>query len=274
VIRTTIDTRRPLAALVLGLSGLAWLALWAWGNSPSASFLSHVAPAHLASSNPVALAWICMPGALAGQPGGPALLLVFLAGWLLMIVAMMLPTSLPLIAMFQTITRQHPQRRQLIALLIVGYLAVWLASGVVTHAGYEAWYTLVARTSWLRANAWSIGAGVVLIAGVYQLTPLKYYGLDRCRSPLSFIAAHWRGGSARLQALQLGLHHGLFCVGCCWSIMLLMFVVGSSNLGWMLALGAVMAIEKNVPWGRRISAPLGGMLLTWGLILVLGAVIG
>jgi predicted metal-binding membrane protein len=272
--RMNVDTRRPLAALVLGLSGLAWLALWAWGNSPYAGYLSHAATSHLASGGPAALAWICTPGALAGQSGGPALLLVFLGGWLLMIVAMMLPTSLPLMAMFQTIIRQHPRRRQLVALLIAGYLAVWLASGIVTHASYEAWYVLVEQTSWLRANTWSIGASIVLLAGVYQLTPLKYYCLDRCRSPLSFIAAHWRGGSARLQALWLGLHHGLFCVGCCWSIMLLMFVVGSSNLGWMLALGALMAIEKNLPWGRRISAPLGVVLLTWGLTLVLAAVIG
>ncbi|HEY3232378.1 MAG TPA: DUF2182 domain-containing protein [Roseiflexaceae bacterium] len=269
-----VNTRRPLAALVLGLSGLTWLALWAWGNSPYASYLSHDALGQLASGRPAALAWICTPGALAGLPGGPALLLVFLAGWLLMIVAMMLPTSLPLMAMFEKIIQRNPRRRQLVALLIAGYLAVWLASGVVTHAGYTAWYALVERTGWLRANAWLIGASIILLAGVYQLTPLKYYCLDRCRSPLSFIAAHWRGGSERLQALRLGLHHGLFCVGCCWSIMLLMFVVGSSNLGWMLALGAVMAIEKNVPWGRRISAPLGGVLLTWGPILVLGPVIG
>lgn len=266
--------RRPLAALVLGLSALAWLALWAWGNSPYASYLSHDVGAQLGHGSPAALAWVCTLGALAGQPSGPALLLVFLAGWLLMIVAMMLPTSLPLMAMFEKIIQRNPLRRQLITLLIAGYLAVWLASGVVTHAGYAAWYALVERTDWLRTNAWSLGASVVLLAGVYQLTPLKYYCLDRCRSPLSFIAAHWRGGSARLQALRLGLHHGLFCVGCCWSIMLLMFVVGSSNLGWMLALGAVMAIEKNVPWGRRISAPLGVVLLAWGLTLLLGAVIG
>src|SRR5262249_36877946 len=148
MMRANIDTRRPLAALVLGLSGLAWLALWAWGNSPYAGYLSHNTSTQLASGSPAALAWVCTLGALAGQPGGPTLLLVFLAGWLLMIVAMMLPTSLPLISMFQTITRQHPQRQQIITLLIVGYLAVWLASGVVTHAGYEAWFTLVARTGW------------------------------------------------------------------------------------------------------------------------------
>jgi predicted metal-binding membrane protein len=200
-----VNTRRPLATLVLGLSGLAWLALWAWGNSPYARYLSHDALAQLAIDSPAGLAWICMPGALAGPSGGTALLLVFLAGWLLMIVAMMLPTSLPLIAMFRTITQRNPQRRQLVALLIAGDLAVWLASGVVTHAGYEAWLAVVEQTAWLRAHAWSIGASIVLFAGVYQLTPLKYYCLDRCRSPLSFIAAHWRGERERLQALRLGV---------------------------------------------------------------------
>jgi predicted metal-binding membrane protein len=252
-LRSPVRDRTILTAVVAMLTVAAWLALWRWGASPYGRYLHHDTPAGAGTALELSL---------------------FVAGWLLMIVAMMLPTSLPLIAMFQTITRQHPQRRLLITLLIVGYLAVWLASGVVAHAGYAAWYALVARTSWLRANAWSIGASIVLLAGIYQLTPLKYYCLDRCRSPLSFIAAHWRGGSARLQALRLGLHHGLFCVGCCWSIMLLMFVVGSSNLGWMLALGAVMAIEKNVPWGRRISAPLGVALLAWGLTLALGALIG
>ncbi len=69
---------------------------------------------------------------------------------------------------------------------------------------------------------------------------------------------------------MLGIHHGLFCVGCCWTLMLLMFAVGVGNFGWMLTLGAVMAIEKNMPWGRRLSAPLGVVLLAWGLALLLG----
>ena len=75
------------------------------------------------------------------------------------------------------------------------------------------------------------------MAGVYQFTPLKYHCLDKCRAPLGFIMGHWRGRRERLQALRLGLHHGLFCVGCCWSLMLLMFAVGVGSLGWMLALG-------------------------------------
>jgi predicted metal-binding membrane protein len=86
----------------------------------------------------------------------------------------------------------------------------------------------------------------------------------------SFINTHWRGGAARSQSFMLGVHHGIFCVGCCWAIMLLMFVVGTGSVGWMLAIGAVMAIEKNVTWGRRLSAPLGvGLLLASAVILVL-----
>jgi predicted metal-binding membrane protein len=81
---------------------------------------------------------------------------------------------------------------------------------------------------------------------------------------------HWRGRQEKAQAFRLGAHHGLFCLGCCWSLMLLMFAVGAGNLGWMLALAAVMGVEKNVAWGKKISAPLGILLLGWGLILFMG----
>ena len=93
--------------------------------------------------------------------------------------------------------------------------------------------------------------------------------MDKCRAPLSFVVQHWRGGGEGGQALLLGAHHGAFCVGCCWALMLLMFAVGTGSLGWMLALGAVMAIEKNLPWGRHFSAPLGAVLLSWGTLIVL-----
>jgi predicted metal-binding membrane protein len=103
---------------------------------------------------------------------------------------------------------------------------------------------------------------------VYQFTPLKYHCLDKCRSPFSFISERWGGSRDRLASFQLGVQHGLFCVGCCWSLMLLMFAVGTGNLGWMLALGTVMAIEKNMPWGRRLSAPLGLGLVALALIVI------
>ena len=90
---------------------------------------------------------------------------------------------------------------------------------------------------------------------------------DQCRTPFSFIAQYWRGRRPKWNAFLLGAHHGAFCVGCCWAIMLLMFVVGTGNVGYMLALGAIMALEKNAPWGRRLSPPLGSALLIWAAII-------
>jgi predicted metal-binding membrane protein len=108
------------------------------------------------------------------------------------------------------------------------------------------------------------------LAGAYQSTPLKYHCLDKCRSPFSFIMEHWTGKNQLSQAFRLGLHHGIFCIGC-WSLMLLMFAVGTGNIGWMLVLGALMAVEKNLPWGRRMSKPLDILLLTCGIMLVVSA---
>jgi predicted metal-binding membrane protein len=144
---------------------------------------------------------------------------------------------------------------------------------MVVHVGDGLLHAAVAQSAWLEAHAWAMGAGILVLAGLYQFTPLKYACLDKCRSPLSFITEHWRGNQERTQAFRLGMRHGLFCIGCCWSLMLLMFAVGVGNLGWMLVLGALMAIEKNLPWGRRVSAPLGVVLLCWGLALGLEAVL-
>jgi predicted metal-binding membrane protein len=111
------------------------------------------------------------------------------------------------------------------------------------------------------ANVWVIAAAILAIAGAYQFTELKYRCLDKCRAPLSFVIAHWCGAGEKSQAFLLGIRHGVFCVGCCWCLMLMMFVIGSANIGWMLALGAVMAAEKNLPAGRRLAAPIGIVLL-------------
>src|SRR4029450_2238398 len=226
--------------------------------------------------------------------GNGLVVLVIVVGWTLMIVAMMLPTSLPLVALFHRLTRQRQDQVLLVCLLIAGYLSMWTIFGLVVHLGDGLLHVAVAQSAWLEAHAWAIGAGILVLAGLYQFTPLKYACLDKCRSPLSFVTEHWRGGHEstqafrvggahgaflwgglheRAQACRLGVHHGLFCIGCCWSLMLLMFAVGVGNLGWMLVLGALMAIEKNLPWGRRFSAPLGVVLLCWGLTLGLEAVL-
>jgi len=180
----------------------------------------------------------------------------------------MLPTSVPLIATFDTIAGQRRDRVLLIALVIVGYLATWALVGLVVYGAGAIVQRMASASAWLQAHASVGGAGLLLVAGAYQFTPLKYRCLDKCRSPLSFVLGHWQGEHDRRNALWLGVHHGLFCVGCCWALMLVMFAVGVGNLGWMLLLGAVMAVEKNVSWGRRLSAPLG-VLLVIGSLAVL-----
>jgi predicted metal-binding membrane protein len=249
-----VRDRRPFTILLVALIALAWLALWAWGRSPYGRYLGHQ---HLD----------------AVLRGDRALLLLFVAGWTLMTVAMMLPTSLPLIVLFAAIARRRPDWPALVGLLIAGYLGAWTLFGLLAHLGDLALHGVVEGSARLSAHAWAIGAATLLVAGLYQFTPLKYHCLDKCRSPLGFIMAHWRGRHERRQALLLGLRHGLYCVGCCWSLMLLMFAVGVGNIGWMLTLGAAMAIEKNLPWGRRLSAPLGSALLGWGLAIVLAALL-
>lgn len=241
------DHNRLFIALLVGLVAFAWLTLWVSGQS------SH--------------GWLHNHG-LYAFGGGVALMAVFIAGWTVMVVAMMLPTSLPLITLFRTLTRQRPDRARLTALLVFGYLVVWALFGLVIYLGGWVLHRLVEQSAWLEANGWLLGAGILTFAGLYQFTPLKYHCLEKCRSPLSFVMEHWRGKREASHAFLLGAHHGLFCVGCCWSLMLLMFLVGGvGSLGWMLVLGGVMAVEKNVSWGRRISTPLGVLLVVAGLSL-------
>jgi predicted metal-binding membrane protein len=239
---------RVLAPTLLALSGLAWLTLVLWGLSPYARYLDHQ---QLDSG------------------GGAVVLPVFVLGWLLMMLAMMLPTSLPMVGLFSTMTRRRLDHRRLVLLLLLGYLAVWSVFGVTVHALDAVLHALVRQSDWLANHAWLIGPAVLVLAGVYQFTPLKYHCLEKCRSPFAFITERWRGRREHSAAFRLGIDHGVFCVGCCWSLMLLMFAVGIGSLGWMLGLGAVMAIEKNVSWGRRLSAPVGVVLAAGALATAL-----
>jgi predicted metal-binding membrane protein len=249
-----VDNRRHFTALLVALVLLAWLALFAWGESPYARYLSHEELSGISFS-------------LDGDTLAATLL--FVSGWTVMTVAMMLPTSLPLISMFQKVVSRRQDRTFLWLLLLAGYLAVWTAFGVAVHSGDRLLHAAVEQSHWLDDRAWLIGAGTLVAAGIYQFTPLKYMCLDKCRSPLNFITSHWHGSNERSSAFKLGVHHGIFCVGCCWSLMMLMFAVGVGNVGWMLVLGIVMATEKNMPWGRRLSAPLGVALVVAGAALFL-----
>jgi len=257
-----LRTQNWFVPIMGSLIGTAWIALLLWEQSPYGRYLEHGRWTELGFA-----AAICR-----GLPGGDMLLpgLLYAGGWLLMLAAMMLPTTLPLLQRFDRLAATRGDRFELIALLILGYLLVWLGFGVAAHLLDAALHAITQRLDWLTINAWVLGAVVLVIAGLFQFSRLKYHCLDKCRTPLSFIMQHWHGITPRRDAFLLGAHHGVFCVGCCWAIMLLMFVVGTGNVGWMLVLGAVMGIEKNAAWGRRLSRPLGLALIAWGALIVGG----
>src|SRR4030095_1807842 len=205
-----VDNRPYFAPLLVALIAIAWVALLVWGESPYGRFLNHDELGHV----DVGL-----------NAEGVAVAVVFVAGWTLMTIAMMLPTSLPLISMFGRMVGRRSDNVLLTGLLIAGDIAIWTLCGGVVHAAGRGIHATVSEVGWLEDNSYAIAAATLLLAGVYQFTPLKYMCLDKCRSPLSFITEHWHGGNERVQAFKLGVHHGLFCVGCCWSLMLLMFAV-------------------------------------------------
>ena len=248
-----VESQRYVLPLLVALVALAWAGLAVWGVSPYGAYLRHDELGEVDVS--LSLGFLGVFG-------------LFVAGWTVMTVAMMLPTALPLVHLFRRFVAGRANADGLVALVVVGYLLVWASFGALAHVADVGIHQAVERTPWLHANTWVIGAGVLLAAGVYQFTPLKYMCLDKCRSPYLFIAGRWRGRAPQRDALALGVAHGVFCVGCCWSLMLLMFGLGVGNLAWMLVLGIFMAAEKNLAWGKKLSAPVGAMLISAGVTVV------
>jgi predicted metal-binding membrane protein len=248
--------------IMSGLIGVAWVTLLLWENSPYGRYLDHGRWTEIGLS-----AAICR-----ALPAGRILLptALYAFGWLLMLAAMMLPTTLPLLHRFRLMVSGRPDRAALVSFLIGGYMVAWIGFGVAAHLCDEIVHLGFRQITWLETHGWLIGVIVLMIAGTFQFSRLKYRCLDRCRTPLGFITSHWRGARPRREAFRLGLDHGLFCVGCCWAIMLLMFLVGTGNVGWMLILGAVMALEKNSPWGRQLARPIGTILIAWAAFIAMG----
>lgn len=243
--------RAVLAGCVGLLAGAAWLALWL-GDAGGVGLLEHHAHGHAAH----------------GQPA-PLFPLLFVGGWTVMTVAMMLPTTLPVLATFHAIAGERPGRPFLLALAAAGYLFAWAAFGLAVYLALRVATGLAAAVPWIHHRSTMAAPLLFLVAGAFQFSSLKYRCLDKCRSPMSFVVEHWQGKRNRINAFRLGMRSGIFCVGCCWALMLLMFAFGAGSLAWMLLLAVVMAVEKNVSWGRRLSAPVGVSLLAAGVALLL-----
>jgi len=253
------DRRALPLALVAALSVSAWAVLAVWSTSPYARYLDHGgwdrtgALAALCRALPQGALWIPI--------------LVYALAWLLMIAAMMLPTTLPLLGIFSRVTGSRSDAPALMARVLGGYAVAWLGFGIAAHGLDSAVHLVAARVDWLVAHGELVAAAILVAAGAFQFSALKYRCLERCRTPFAFVTERWHGRHAAREAFRIGFDHGIFCVGCCWALMLVMFVVGMGNLGWMLLLAAAMAAEKNLSWGRRLKTPIGLGLIAWGGVL-------
>jgi len=189
--------------------------------------------------------------------------------WALMMVAMMLPSAAPMILLFATINRRRsgpPGAAVPTGIFVAGYLVVWGAFSALAALGQAGLQhaALLSRET-LMALPW-LGGVFLLLAGCWELTPLKYACLARCQSPLSFIMTEWREG--RRGALVMGLRHGLFCLGCCWALMGLLFVAGVMNLLWVAVLAALVLAQKLLPVGRLAGWVTGAVLLAAGVAVL------
>jgi predicted metal-binding membrane protein len=184
-------------------------------------------------------------------------LLGFLCAWMLMSIAMMLPSTFPLIRVFLTITEGSSG---LLALLCGGYLLVWALFGAAALLADAGLHRLVEGSAWLASRPERLAGVLLLGAGLFQFSPLKYSCLRQCRSPVGFVIQHWRGASRALRALRVGVLHGAYCVGCCWALMLLLFAGGVMNLAVIAGLTALVAFEKLTRAGVY-GARLSGVLL-------------
>ena len=206
---------------------------------------------------------------LKGGPGFGPTLLLFLLGWQVMVAAMMLPSSLPLVRMFAAASVGAPDRRAALAAFLGAYALVWSAFGLLAFTGDAALHAAVAASPWLERHDWAIAPSVLLLAGAFQFTPLKDACLRACRHPASFLRRHYSRGARG--GFMLGARHGLFCVGCCWALMLVMFAAGAVSLIWMAVLTALMVHEKTRPTGAQTVPVTGVVMLAAGSTLFLWA---
>jgi predicted metal-binding membrane protein len=187
------------------------------------------------------------------------------AMWSVMMVAMMTPSASPMIEMYARIAGARDDRVTGAPwLFAAGYLAAWIAFSAAATALQFALDRAAMLTGALQVNP-SAGGAILVIAGVYQITPLKSACLAHCRSPIGFFMTEWRDGAAG--AFTMGARHGLYCTGCCWMLMVILFAAGVMNLPWVAAIAVFVLLEKLAPWGHAIARAGGAALIGSGVAL-------
>ncbi|MBI2859345.1 MAG: DUF2182 domain-containing protein [Chloroflexi bacterium] len=235
-----IRERRAILALLLVFAAAAWFLL-AWQSAGMAGEMT--------------------PTAGMSAP-------LFLANWVLMMVAIMFPTAAPMILTF---TRIHQGKREQGQAFVPtwifsgAYLAIWSVAGVLAYGLAIGLERLGEQSEWVMAHAAHIGGGLLVIAGIYQFLPVKDICLSKCRMPVSFVMTSWRDGYKG--ALRMGIEHGVYCLGCCWLLFLILFPLGVMNVAAMAVITAVIFLEKSTPAGRRVAQAAGVFLVVYGLLV-------
>lgn len=222
----------------------------------------------LAAGLGIALSFWSGNRAMMRMPEGAALMALTFLMWASMMLAMMLPGAAPAILTFQTVARKLNPSRYAVPIFVLGYALVWTAFSAAA-AAVQIW--LAARGSLgamdMKATTITFGAGLLIAAGIWQMTPMKQACLVRCQQPLFYFAKHWKPGPSA--ALRMGLAHGAFCVGCCWLLMALLFYGGVMSPLWITGLALYVLAEKLSPPRTSISRASGALLVLGGLALLL-----
>jgi predicted metal-binding membrane protein len=198
---------------------------------------------------------------------------IFVAVWTVMMIAMMLPAAASMIFMFASAqARREPEVAVPTWIFVAGYILVWAAAGLVAYVSVQVGSELATSLAPADRSKWApLALGLtVAAAGLYQFTPIKRVCLTHCRSPLAFIALHWR--DRRLGALRMGLRHGAYCFGCCWALFAVLIAAGVMSMAWMLLLTLVVFVEKMLPQGPRAGAVTGVALIAVGTVVASGAI--
>jgi predicted metal-binding membrane protein len=239
---------------LLGISALAWayIGYMAWDMSRMAM------PMDMAMPQMRTWGWV-------------DLVLLFVM-WAVMMVAMMVPTAAPMILIFAKVNRQRRERQQPFvptAVFLAGYLLVWSGFSLLATLAQWGLHSAALLSPMMVSTSAVLGGFLLVAAGIFQWTPLKYACLKHCRSPLSFLMTDWREGMGG--ALVMGLKHGSYCTGCCWFLMALLFVAGVMNLLWVVTIAAFVLIEKAVPRGDLVGRIAGVILVVAGLAMLMRA---
>ena len=196
----------------------------------------------------------------------PAYAVLLFTMWWAMMLAMMLPSAAPAILTYAAMSRRFARKgapRGPVAVFAAGYATIWTLYSLAALALQILTREAIPLTGMMAVTSAALGGGLLVAAGIYQLTPLKYACLRKCQAPLMFFAHNWRNGATG--AFRMGLSHGLYCLGCCWVLMGLLFYGGVMELRWIVGLAFYVAAEKLIPAGDRLSRFTGLLLVSWGV---------